>query len=262
MKRIAVYTAIFGLKDKLCDPININHSSGIDYYCFTDDKTLTSKYYKVILKPALFRDTAKNARYFKIIGSRELDGYNTIIWHDANLAIRHDQISYLAEIATGGFLYTFKHPFRRCVYAEAIACIKLNKDTSKKIVLQITKYFFKGMPPDYGLFETSILLKKRQASGKNMMMHWWREVEDNSRRDQLSLPYISWLYDVKIGRLPGERERNKFSTFNKHLYSGYHVGNKADYKSRNYVKWLAMGYVKLLKRASGIRFFLSHDRGK
>lgn len=160
--KIAVYTAIFGDKDILRDPIKYQEVENIDYFLFTDNPLVESKIYKKLLKPILFKDITKNARYYKILGAPELEKYDFSIWHDGNLQIRSDKILDLIKCLGNSDLATFKHPLRNCIYLESIACIKRKKDSPRIIFKQITKYFKEGLQSDIGLYETSILVKRQK----------------------------------------------------------------------------------------------------
>mgnify|MGYP000211890011 FL=1 len=45
---IAIYTAVFGGKDEVREPINYVKQENIDYFIISDDKELKSNCYKII----------------------------------------------------------------------------------------------------------------------------------------------------------------------------------------------------------------------
>ena len=110
--KIAIYTAIFGDKDDLKEPINYKFCDQIDYFLITDNRDINSECYKILHKQAVYDDVTKNARYYKVIGIEEFKNYDCIIWHDANLQIFHNKISNLAELSKHSEIAFFKHSDR------------------------------------------------------------------------------------------------------------------------------------------------------
>ena len=50
-----------------------------------------------------------------------------------------------------------------------------------------------GMPRNYGAFETNLIYRKHNLPEIiNLMEEWWYFIENYSKRDQLSFPYIMW----------------------------------------------------------------------
>lgn len=245
--KIAVYTAIFGKKDKLREPLFYQRDVKIDYFLFTDNLEATSNIYQVLYVSPQFQDITKNARFYKILGAPELDSYDLLIWHDGNLQLIHNSIAELANVITIGLMASFMHPIRSCVYEESIACIRRGKDHPGKIFKQIHGYFRNGMPVRNGLLETSILVKTNNGSLKQFLSSWWTEIENKSRRDQISLAYLLWKYKISIEIIPGSREKNNFSKFQSHLYQGYSVDGLIQRKHSRLYKLTFIFLIKILK---------------
>ena len=73
--KIAIYTALYGEKDVLRQPLDYFENTHIDYYIFTDKDSHNTPPYKTFVRPAKFPDVAKNARYYKILGDPILKEY-------------------------------------------------------------------------------------------------------------------------------------------------------------------------------------------
>ncbi len=247
--RIAVYTAIFDKKDLLKEPEDYTYNQDVDYFVVTENIFLESKIYKKILAQIRFTDITKNARYYKIMGHNMLLEYDIIIWHDGSLRMKDKKVYELASFLNDSEIATFQHPDRKNFYEEAIACIRLNKDFPLRIYFQSLIYFFKGIPPESGLFETSILVKKKTSSNTSFLKAWWGQIQDYSRRDQLALSYIAWRKEKSIEIIPGNRNDNIYSEFYPHSYSNYKSKNPLGLKILNnsLIKRIVISSLKFIK---------------
>ena len=247
--KIAVYTAIFGDKDELREPLNFSDTESVDYFVITDNTAFKSANYKVILKDPVFNDITKNARFYKVNGLDFFKEYDYVIWHDANLQIIDNEIvNILKFVQTTGIAF-FKHPERSCLYDEAIKCIKINKDYPLKILKQVTRYYFWGIKNNSGLYETSIVVKNNRLILKEFLDLWWTEIKNNSRRDQISLPYALSKYDLVPGLIDGDREKNPFAFFTPHKHHKYNfLSTKKPKKFNRTSKRIAIDIILFLKR--------------
>ena len=221
MLKIAVYTAIFGDKDSIREPINYNGVDSVDYFLITDKEDVKNHFYKIIYSRNKFTDIAKNARYYKLIGLKEFKKYDYIIWHDANLQLLHNSIPSLIKSVQHKQLATFQHPKRTNFYDEAIACILDEKEDSFTVFYQCLCYFFKNISPHCGLYETSILVKNNRRRDDRFYKTWWEEIKRHSRRDQISLPYALGKHKIQIGILKGERLDSPYVIYHEHNYDEY-----------------------------------------
>jgi len=227
--RTAVFTANFGGKDKLQPPVHFETSklSDVDFLYFTDSDDVQIDHYQVVKQKPSYSDVAKNARKLKILGFPGMENYKYAIWHDSSIQMDCSKIIELQEFAETSMLSTFKHG-REDVYLEAIACIENGKDQPLRVLKQMWRYFKAGLPAHSGLYETGILTfnvgKYLKSDLKNV---WWQEIENGSRRDQLSLPFAVRKTDTEneVGILPGSGHVNPFSTYIGHEYDHYIDGS-------------------------------------
>lgn len=110
------------------------------------------------------------------------------------------------------------HPIRNCLYEEARVCKKYRLDYPDVIDKQIAKVEREGYPKNYGLHEGNIILKKHTDIVKEFGSHVWKEIENGSHRDQLSLDYVAWKLGLKIGKLPSEYFKYMEHKSNKRRY--------------------------------------------
>jgi len=195
----AVYTAIIGKYDKLKEPKVV--SEGFDYVCFTDDVTLQSPYWKIVLVNNYQElDNARLSRKIKILCKNFLKEYDLSIWIDGSISINCDLNIFLDNNYHGEDIVLLKHPDRSCVYEEAKACIELKKDESEIIQKQIEGYRAEKYPSDNGMVGSTIMIRNHRSKKiPEFMNYWWNEVNFKSKRDQLSFNYVLWKHPLSIG---------------------------------------------------------------
>lgn len=191
--KIAVYTAIFGDYDELNDPII--KVDGIDYICFTNNPKISSEKWTIIhVEEDKSLDLVRNARKVKILAHQFLPDYDYSIWMDANFHILDNPIKLIDQYLCKCHLATYKHSGgRTCIYSEADACIRLGKDDPEVIKKQMETYRSDGYPEYNGLVETGVLLRRHNNPEIISLMElWWDQIQQHSRRDQLSFNYVMW----------------------------------------------------------------------
>lgn len=248
MAKIAIYTAVFGGKDTPKPPLNFTNFNNVDYFLITDNINLKCENYTQIYKKPVFDDITKNARFYKILGLEIFEIYDFVIWHDANLRVIHttilDTINYVKE----NEIAFFKHPIRNCVYDEAIKCVYKKKDNPFKVLRQVLRYFKAGVENNVGLYETSIIIKNNRLVRHELLNFWWNELKAQTRRDQLSLPYVLKKFSLIPAILPGERYNNKFSSFSEHNHPNYaFISSKKNKVFNKYYGVIVIKLIKLIK---------------
>src|ERR1043165_522814 len=212
------YTTIFGPYDTLVDP----PFSSIELVCFTNQRGLREKYWKLInvdIPCDSIDMQIRLARRFKILPQEYLPHSDGWIWIDANLKLKTNP-ARLTQFLGEHDLSTFRYPStwgpRDCLYKEAEACIQRRKDDPGIIRTQIARYRRKGYPENNGLVETSILIRRNTLPCRRFNELWWEEVSQGSRRDQISFPYVAWSLGFKYDIIPGCRTDNEFSIWEPH----------------------------------------------
>ena len=246
--KIAVYTALYGNKDILRVPISYRNTADIDYFVFTDNENLNIYPYKTIFNSKQFNDVAKNARYFKILGDPILQHYDYVIWHDANINIKHNYIINLTKKGQATFLVTFTHPNRNDFYSEAMSCIRVEKDFSLRILRQVFYYFIEGMPAHHGMYATGILIKNQSIDSGDFYKIWWKQTLKHSRRDQLSIAYTIFKTKAYISVIDDDILSNKYSTYYAHEYLDYKEEKNIMLYNFSFLKKLSYGIVKGMRK--------------
>lgn len=185
-KKIILYTANFGNYD-LFNEIQTPFNDYIDYVYFTDIPRESKTWDVRVIKD--FKDPYMTAKMYKILPHQFFPEYDISIWIDASARNIHscflDLIKYLNNY---NFIIT-KHPSRTCVYDEANTCIRNNKDDPNLILNQINIYNKNLYPKRNGLYQCGFLIRKHNEI-QEFSESWWEEIVNNSKRDQISFPYI------------------------------------------------------------------------
>lgn len=189
--RLVVYTALFGDYDDLIDPPE--KFEGCDFVCFTDQKHLKSDIWEIrFVEDCDLPPNMMNRRY-KILPHLFFPEYERSLYIDANITILKNPKELSDRYLSRFDFVAPKHFARDCVYDEAKECIVLMKDKTKNIKKQMQRYKEAGFPSRFGLSENNILLRRHlKESVMHLMVSWWQELQKETKRDQLSLPYAMW----------------------------------------------------------------------
>jgi len=201
MNKRVVYTSLAGKGATIKNPAYI--FEGWDYICFSDDAVSTpdNDVWKIKPIPSDLKDRRRRSRVVKLQPHLFLQEYEYSLWIDANIEIvsagfeqRINQLINDNEVLT-----LIHHPFRQCIYEEAYACIRGGKDHHWKIRQLINHLKKQNFPENYGLYENGVLLRKHNDEKlKKINAEWWDLYHKYSERDQLSLTYLIWKYQLKV----------------------------------------------------------------
>lgn len=183
VKKICIYTVLTGAYD-LPKPSR-TRVSGASYFVVTDDPALQMPGYKQIIINS-GDDPIKAQRKAKIYPYDLMPGFDVYVYFDASYEVKTN-ISGLIALFKGGFGVK-RHKTRNCIYQEGRKIIELKKATPEAVNEQLSAYRELGIPENYGVQETGILLRDASEQTKALCAAWWAEVERYTHRDQLGLP--------------------------------------------------------------------------
>lgn len=196
MPRIEILSANFGNRD---EPVDVPEGE-IPFILFSDDAGKFPRGWRIVREKA--DDPRRTARRIKTLALEYSDA-DVVVWIDARvrptgLPIRPAVMAGLvsSEIAACA------HPWRNCVYEEAIECATLNLDTLPRLELQKDAYRAAGYPEHAGLWSTGVLARKRSARMIEFGRAWWDEIQRYSIRDQISFPFVLRKMGVPCATFP------------------------------------------------------------
>lgn len=237
--KIAVYTSIFGQYDNLIEPAIT--AENCDFICFTDSD-IKSDTWQIRKQPVIYNDSNRNAKKFKVLPHRYLSEYEYSIWIDGNILLHYDPTELVQKSLESCNVAFFSHNNnvldpRNCLYDEAEHIISIGqinyqknpergklafKDDPAIITKQIERYQHVGYPRNNGLITGMVIVRRHnQLDCIQTMEDWWKEIQYNSKRDQLSFNYCAWKNKLNFNYIPGDSRDNKYF---KNL--GKHVGKK------------------------------------
>lgn len=193
-KQTVAYTCITGNYDSLKEPDSI--SEECDYYVISDQRPPKDSVFQYIdindcVSQHIEDDTKKN-RYCKINAHKLFPQYRYSIYFDGSIRLKSNITQKIKELPRTRIMALSRTKIS-CVYIEAMRAIELGR-VSKEIALkQIEKYWLQGMPENFGSVACGLLIREHNNPVcKKIMMDWWEQVEQFSRKDQISFPYVIW----------------------------------------------------------------------
>lgn len=200
MKKV-IYTAIFNNYDSVKRPKYVNED--YDYRLFVDEETYISQHKNIkdsIYKTTILTDVTDGfmkAKDIKINPEKYLPNYDSSIYVDGSFQQIGDVNNFLNQ--TKRSYKMCNHPNRVCIYEEAKVCINQRVDSPERIKAQIDRYKTDGFPANYGLIMGGIIARVHNKKSKRINYAWWNEIVNGSRRDQLSMNYVLWKLNEKVG---------------------------------------------------------------
>ena len=197
-EKICVYTCITGDYDNLREVTKPER--GVDYYCFTNNKNLKSKTWKIVQIENEGLDNQRLSRKIKMLGEPSVfKKYEISVWMDASVVWDKSIVEFVEKYLNEGMFAAFVHSQRSSVRDEAVACLRLRKDTKDSILETLEFLKNEGFVDKIGLYEMTVFAKRhKDVVVRKAMELWFEMVQKHSKRDQLSFPYAVWKTGLKI----------------------------------------------------------------
>lgn len=201
-KRIVVYTCITGNYDNAIKPLYKNDN--VDYVIYTNNDSLQCDGWqkrKIDDNIMTLDDNLLINRYIKM---HPFDlfakNYDYSIYIDGNIRSISDLSQLVNYINNKTGLALHRHQARNCIYLEEKACELYKKGNKEKLRKQVMRYQIEGFPAQYGMLECNVIVTDlKNNNALKIFNSWWNEfLQADSRRDQLSLPYVLWKNNIKI----------------------------------------------------------------
>ena len=207
--RVCVYTAIYGGYDTL--KAYPTQTMEADFVCFTDQEYNTDTHGWRVICDRRFRKwhPRMQAKYFKVRNHRVfnsgrffgfnalwhgLTNYDVTIWMDGHLQIKTIRFVEIMASSLGRYGIAMPvHPDRDCIYTEVDASIPMRKYHGLPLREQVESYRRRGYPEHNGLMASGVIVRDMSKPLlASINDDWWREIENWSYQDQLSLPFALW----------------------------------------------------------------------
>lgn len=197
-RKLCVYTCITGNYDNLHEIQN--PEKNVDYYCFTNNKSLQSKTWKIIQIENDGLDNQRLSRKIKMLGHPIIsENYDISVWTDASVIWDQSITEFVKTYLKDTPFSAFVHSQRKTVHDEAITCLRLRKDTKERITKTLNFLAEENFPDDLGLYEMTTFIKRHNDPTVIKTMEiWFNTVKTYSKRDQLSFSYAVWKTGLKV----------------------------------------------------------------
>ena len=197
---VAIYSANIGnYRNELDYGLdNIYFDKDIDYFLFTDAKTLYSENWKIIhvdlLEKLDFMNSERHtSKHLKFLLPDVLHSYDIIIWIDTknlkNLNFSKNKILELVEKNQSKEIFLIKHLYRKTVQEELNVTIKLqfeHIENGTKFLTEIVDTKFNTVLPD-----TTCIVYKNNNSNRDVLQKVYETLlEKGIRRDQNIIQYV------------------------------------------------------------------------
>lgn len=143
-------------------------------------------------------------RYHKLFAHKILKNYDISIYIDGNILLYDNPESLIKKFLLSGCpIGLSRHPRRESIAEELLACIELGKfkmGDEKNAYDQVSKYLVNEKFPDNKLFYGGVIFRNHQYKEDldTSMVLWWRELQNQTARDQISLPYVIWKSGLPV----------------------------------------------------------------
>jgi len=202
---VAILTAIFDGYDTL-KPTLAQAGVEVDWVLVTDADPADTMGWRLVHEPRPDVLPVRAAKSAKFEPWRYTDAPASI-WVDASFRVVSPDFATAAmEYATP--IAQFVHPWRSCLYDEAIEIAALGKDPDGVAAWQTRRYREAAHPTGWGLWASGVIARKHTAAVRRMGAAWAREVEQGSARDQVSQPFVLRQAKLKPTALPGTHLAN------------------------------------------------------
>lgn len=192
MKRICVYSCNFGkYRGETSKGIDIQFKDNIDYYFYTDDRTLKSSRWKIVycdLKPGdeTMDSCRRTSKYVKFVTPEIIRQYDIIIWCDTKCLERLNTLNPTSIRSLFEKDYTIvnvMHPVRKSPQEELTFTIQYkfeNTNNAKKFLEEIQHNTY-----DTKLPNTSFIIRKNDIATTELFEYIYTLLEAKGlQRDQ------------------------------------------------------------------------------
>ncbi len=207
LKQDIVFTALFGQYETL-NELTISRHSRTRYICFTDDPSLESETWEVILiKSDLPDNPSRGSRAVKMLGHKYFPLGTRSLYVDNTVRLKVDGSIVLDTWLASADIAFMQHSSRRTVRDEFFVCAAYGLDDQSKIWDQFRHYrehFSQVLmeKPHWG----GMIARVNTPKTDEFMETWKHEFDVFTKRDQLSINVSSIISGVQIGTINAEND--------------------------------------------------------
>lgn len=210
MADVAIITAVYDAFDTV-KPVLAQAGMDVDWVLITDRQPDDARGWRVVVEQRPDVLPARAAKGAKFEPWKYTDAPASI-WIDASFRVTSPDFAAEA-LAYAKPIAQFEHPWRDCLYAEAVEIAALGMDPEGVAAWQTARYREAGHPTGWGLWAAGVIARRHTAAVKRMGAAWAREVGAGSVRDQVSQPFVLREAKLRPASLPGTHLANKWLAY-------------------------------------------------
>lgn len=209
-----VFTAITGSKDLLKDDQEVR---GAKFVAFLENSQ-ESPTWAVEKAEMDSPDPNRCAKKYKVLPHKYFPHAEYSLWIDGSTTLLTPLDELIDLYLKDHDMALHKHYMRDCAYEEALVCGRLKLDDIELMSKQMAKYFIREKYPLHnGLAECTIILRRHTPQVQAFNELWWKEIQEGSRRDQLSFNYACWKTGLKYKEMANTVYNSPHFKVEKHL---------------------------------------------
>lgn len=202
---VALITANYDDYDTV-KPVLAQAGVEVDWVLVTDREPSDARGWRVVVEPRPDVLPVRAAKAPKFEPWKYTDAPASI-WIDASFRVTSPDFAAEA-LAFAKPIAQFTHPWRDCLFAEAVEIAALGKDPEGVASWQTKRYRDAGHPAGWGLWASGVIARRHTAAVRRMGTAWAKEVESGSARDQVSQPFVLRETKLRPASLPGTHLAN------------------------------------------------------
>jgi len=210
--RRVVYTCLFGYFEAFND-YAYEADDDIDFVCFTDDPNLRSESWQIRLVSRGLLDPPRASKRIKHLPHKFLSSYEESLYIDNTIRLKTAPRALFDDLLppAGPPWTVFHHPWRQCVYDEAMEVIRISYDDRQRVEAQIQFYRRLGYPRNNGLVSSGITLRCHNEPAVTAVGEdWFQQILRHSLRDQISFNFVAWHLRFAFGYHDHQFLNNKY----------------------------------------------------
>jgi hypothetical protein len=213
--RACVYTALLGDYEKLNEQ-PVAAQSKVDFICFTDDRSLASKTWKIVaIDPTFKRDPVRSQRVIKLSPHEYCSDYDVSLYIDNSIILTVPPEEIFDRYSEHLDFLIPTHSFRDCVLDEFREVNNLALSDPRRIREQLRHYL--DTNPDClreKPYWSGVQIRRHSHTGVRQALRiWLAHVLRYSRRDQLSANVAFQEAGVSPYRLDIDNRASWFHTW-------------------------------------------------
>jgi hypothetical protein len=204
-----VFTALFGHYETL-NELEISKNPETRYICFTDDSSLRSKTWEImVVKTKIQGDPSRASREIKMLGHNHFPIGTRSLYVDNTVKLKVDGAIVLDAWLQESDIAFMRHYSRKTLRGEFFVCSAYGLDSQDKIWDQY-KCYKQNYPqvlnerPYWG----GMIARVSSVETNKFMETWKQQFDRFTKRDQLGINVSSIISGVSIATIDGENNQS------------------------------------------------------